>query len=159
MIKTIEEIEKIAVNLRTNNKIIVTTNGSFDILHIAHINFLEKARSLGDVLIVLINSDDSIRRNKGPKRPIMNENERAKILSALRFVDYVVIFNEDKPLKYLERIKPNVHVKGGSWIQERINEEKEFVAKCGGKFINFELEKGFSSTEIINKIFKINKEE
>ena len=156
-IKTIDEIEKIVNELRELDKIIVTTNGSFDILHSAHINFLKKAKNLGDILIVLINSDESVRRNKGSKRPIIPENERAYILSELKSVDYVVIFSQDKPLEYLERIKPNIHVKGGSWIEERIKEEKELMKKLGGVFKLFELEEGYSSTKIIDEIIKANR--
>lgn len=151
-IKSIEEIEFISENLRKENKIIVTTNGTYDILHSAHVRLLKKAKSLGDILIVLINSDESIRRNKGPNRPIISENERAYLLSELKSVDYVVIFPQDKPLEYLARIKPHIHVKGGTYITERIAEEEEFVAKWGGKYKTFELEEGFSSTNIIEKI-------
>jgi len=154
IIKTIEEIEEIVKELKKQNKIIVTTNGSFDILHIAHINLLEKAKKEGDVLIVLLNSDESVRRNKGSNRPIIPENERAHIISSIRFVDYVVIFPQDKPLEYLEKIKPHIHVKGGTWLEERIIEEKELVEEWGGKFAHFLFEQGFSSTDIINKIKK-----
>ncbi len=155
-IKTAGEIEEIAEKLRQENKIIVTTNGSFDIIHYAHIDLLGKAKKEGDILIVLLNSDDSIRRFKGPKRPIINQDERAKMLSALEVVDYVVIFDEDKPLKLIEQIKPHKHVKGGSFIPERVKEEHELLAKWGGEFKNFELQEGFSTTNIINKILEKN---
>lgn len=151
-IRTIEEIEKLSKVLRQQNKIIVTTNGSYDLIHSAHINLLKKAKDLGDVLIVLLNSDESIRKNKGPEKPIINEEDRAYLLSELKPVDYVVIFPQDKPLEYLEKIKPHLHVKGGTWLEERINEEKEFVAKWFCKYKTFELEEGFSSTKIIEKI-------
>lgn len=111
-IKTYSEIEEISKDLRKEGKIIVTTNGSFDILHYAHVDLLEKAKNEGDVLIVLLNSDDSIKKFKGASRPIIPEQERARMLAALQCVNYVVIFNEDKPLKILESIKPNKHVKG-----------------------------------------------
>ena len=153
-IKTIEEIVKISNKLREENKTIVTTNGSFDILHLAHVNLLEKAKKEGDVLIVLVNSDDSIKKLKGENRPIISENERALMLSALECVDYVVIFDEDNPLSLLEKIKPHKHVKGGSWDEERIRAEKELLAKWNGKFKNFELEEGYSTTNIIDKIKK-----
>lgn len=146
------KIKKIAEKLRRQGKIIVTTNGSFDILHYAHVDLLEKARKEGDVLIVLLNSDSSIKRNKGPTRPIIGQNERAKMLAALKAVSYVVIFEDDKPLKLLEIIKPHKHVKGGSFIEERIIEEKNLLDKWGGKFVNFELIEGFSTTNLINKI-------
>ena len=153
-IKTQEEIEKISEKLRQEGKVIVTTNGSFDILHYAHVNLLEKAKNEGDVLVVLLNSDNSVKRNKGENKPIVNENERAGMLAALESVDYVVIFNEDKPLNLLEKIKPNKHVKGGSFVDERIKEEKELLDKWEGEFKNFALEEGFSTTNIINKILE-----
>ena len=151
-IKTQLEIEKISQELKKQGKKIVTTNGSFDILHVAHVNLLEKARKEGDVLIILLNSDESIKKLKGKNRPIIPEKERAFILSALEAVDYVVIFNEDKPLSLLEKIKPHIHVKGGSFIEQRIKEEKELLGSWQGKFKNFDLEDGYSTTNIIEKI-------
>src|SRR3989344_7858927 len=98
-IKTPEEIKVIAEKLKEHGEIVVTTSGSFDIMHSAHVHFLSKAKREGDVLIVLLNSDESIKRNKGLKRPIIPQKERAKMLAALNSVDYVVLFDEDKPLK------------------------------------------------------------
>lgn len=155
-IKTYSEIEKIAQELKSDGKIIVTTNGSFDILHYAHVNLLEKAKNEGDDLVVLLNSDYSIKRFKGENRPIIPEQERARMLAALQCVDYVVVFNEDKPLKLLEIIKPHKHVKGGTFIEERIKEEKDLLESWEGEFKNFELEEGFSTTNIINKILEKN---
>jgi D-beta-D-heptose 7-phosphate kinase/D-beta-D-heptose 1-phosphate adenosyltransferase len=156
-IKTQREIEQIAAELREQGKIIVTTNGSFDILHYAHVNLLEKAKKQGDVLIVMLNSDSSVKKNKGENRPIIPENERARMLAALECVDYIVIFDEDKPLNLLEKIKPNKHVKGGSFIPERVKEEADLLLGWGGEFKNFELEEGFSTTNIINKILENGK--
>ncbi|MBI2629574.1 adenylyltransferase/cytidyltransferase family protein [Candidatus Pacearchaeota archaeon] len=156
-IKTKQEIEKIAEELREKGKKIVTTNGSFDILHYAHVNLLEKAKNEGDVLIVLLNSDSSIKKFKGEQRPIIPQNERARMLEALESVDYVVIFEEDKPLELLKIIKPNKQVKGGSFILDRVREEKELVESWGGEFKNFELEDGFSTTNIINTILEKHK--
>ena len=153
-IKTQDEIEEISRELKAKGKRIVTTNGSFDILHYAHVIILEKAKAEGDTLIVLLNSDSSIKRVKGDNRPIIPQNERALMLSALQYVDYVVIFDEDNPLSLIERIKPNVHVKGGSFILERIKEEKDLLESFGGEFKNFELEEGFSTTNIINKVIE-----
>ena len=130
------EIAGISRQLKKQGKIIVTTNGSFDILHSAHINLLEKAKQQGNILIVLVNSDDSIKKFKGASRPIIPQDERAYMLSALQSVDYVVIFNEDKPLKLLSLIKPEIHVKGGSFIQERIQEEQDLLSQWNGKFKN-----------------------
>ena len=153
-IKTQDEIEEISRELKAKGKRIVTTNGSFDILHYAHVIILEKAKAEGDTLIVLLNSDSSIKRVKGDNRPIIPQNERALMLSALQCVDYVVIFDEDNPLSLIEKIKPNVHVKGGSFILERIKEEKDLLESFGGEFKNFELEEGFSTTNIINKVIE-----
>jgi len=153
-IKSQEEIARIVKELKEDGKIIVTTNGSFDILHYAHVNLLEKAKNEGDVLIVLLNSDASVKRNKGKNRPIIPENERAGMLASLESVDYVVLFDEDKPLRLIEKIKPNKHVKGGTFIPERIKEEKDLLAQWGGEFKSFELEEGFSTTNIINRILE-----
>ncbi len=155
-IKTRQEIKEIALRSKQENKVIVTTNGSFDILHYAHVNLLEKAKKEGDVLIVLLNDDSSIKRQKGQSRPIIPELERARMLEALESVDYVVIFDEDKPLELLKEIQPNKHVKGGSFIPERIKEEQALLESWGGQFKSFELEDGFSTTNIINKILEKN---
>jgi len=156
-IKSIEEIEKIVANLKSSDKNIVTTNGSYDILHSGHINILKKSKNLGDILIVLLNSDSSIRRNKGTKRPIISQDDRAYLLSELKPVDYVVIFPQDTPLEYLERIKPDYHIKGGSYIPEKISEEKSLVEGNGGIFKTFPLDDGFSTTNIISKIINAHK--
>lgn len=153
-IRNREEIKKIAEEARKSGKIVVTTNGSFDILHYAHVNLLEKAKNEGDILIVLLNSDSSIKRNKGKDRPIIRQNERARMLEALECVDYVVIFDENSPLALIRTIKPDKHVKGGSFIPERIKEEQETLAEWGGEFKNFEMEDGFSTTNIINTILE-----
>ena len=115
---------------------------------------LKKAKREGDVLIVLLNSDSSIKRNKGDKRPIVPQDERAKMLAGLEIVDYVVTFDEDKPLRLLEMIKPDVHVKGGSVDPERMKEEIIFIENLGGVHKHFELEDGLSTTNIINKILE-----
>ena len=154
-IKSQEEIERIVEKLKKQGKTIVTTNGSFDILHSAHVNMLEQAKSQGDILILLLNSDSSIKRNKGDKRPIISENERARLLAGLQCIDYVVIFSEDTPLKVLEKIKPSIHVKGGSVEQLRISEEQSLLSKWKGKFIQLPLEAGLSTTNIIKKILEV----
>ncbi|MBS3093099.1 adenylyltransferase/cytidyltransferase family protein [Candidatus Pacearchaeota archaeon] len=151
-IRSIEEIERVVPNFKNKSKIIVTTNGSFDLIHGAHARLLNKAKELGDYLIVLLNSDESIKRNKGPQRPIIPEIERAYMLSELKAVDYVVIFPQDKPLEYLARIKPDVHVKGGSVDNKKLKEEIEFIENLGGEYKIFELEHGLSTTNIIQKI-------
>ncbi len=154
-IKTLEEIKDLLNELRKENKIIVTTNGSFDVLHYAHVNLLEKAKKEGDILIVLLNSDHSIKRIKGEKRPIIPEIERAKMLSALESVNYIIIFNDETPLDLLKQLRPNVHVKGGSFVPEKVKEEKNLVESFGGKHIIFGIEEGFSTTNIIEKIISL----
>lgn len=153
-IKSLKELKEIVKDLKKHNKKIVTTNGTFDILHIAHLRFLEKAKSLGDVLIVLLNSDSSVKKNKGDKRPIIPENERAEHLSYLYPVDYVIIFNEDTPLSLLKELKPDIHVKGGSFLEERIKAEKDLLESWNGQFKTFELEGDYSTTNIIEEILK-----
>src|SRR3989344_8059780 len=155
-LKSQEEISQISKTLKQKGKTIVTTNGSFDILHPAHVNLLEKAKNEGDILIVLLNSDESVKRLKDKNRPIQNDKDRAIMLSALESVGYVTIFQEDTPLNLLEKIKPNVHVKGGSFLQERIEQEQSILKKWNGKFKSFLLEEGYSTTSIIEKIIKIN---
>ncbi len=153
-IKTPERIEQICNKLKSVGETIVTTNGSFDILHAAHIHLLEKAKAEGDCLIVLLNSDSSIKRNKGENRPIVNETERAYMLASLSCVDYVIIFGEDKPLEILKRIKPDCHVKGGSFIDDRINEERKLVESWKGRYKTFPLEEDYSTTKIIDDILR-----
>ena len=156
-IKSQEELIQIVERLKQENKTIVTTNGSFDILHSAHANLLNQAKEHGDILIVLLNSDSSIKKNKGPTRPIIPEEERAKMLAHLVSTDYIVIFEEDTPLNLLEQIKPNKHAKGGSFIESRINEEKSLLESWNGEFIALPLEQGFSTTNIIDKIISSHK--
>src|SRR3989344_625944 len=150
-----EEIPSLISKLK--GKVIVTTNGSFDILHPAHIRLLEKAKKEGDILIVLLNSDLSLKGFKGEKRPILQEKDRSDILSALESVNYILIFNEDTPLNILSKIRPNKHVKGGSFIPERIAKEKSLLESWGGELITFPLEKGYSTTSIIEKIENASK--
>ena len=154
-IKTISEILSITEKLRSCGESLVTTSGSFDILHYGHVDFLEKAKSEGDNLIVLLNGDDSVKRSKGEKRPIVPQKERALMLAALEYVDHVTIFDEDKPLRYIKLIKPDKHVKGGSFLPERIKEEKDLVESFGGRYKTFDLVEGYSTTGIIEKILRI----
>ncbi|MBI5871867.1 adenylyltransferase/cytidyltransferase family protein [archaeon] len=146
------ELPALSNKLKKQGKKIVTTNGTFDILHKGHIETLQKAKKLGDILIVAINSDRSVKLNKGLDRPINNENDRAFILSALECVDYVSIFDEKESLCVIEAVKPNVHVKGGTYIEERIKKEKGLAEKYGGKLVCLSQIGDYSSTNIINKI-------
>ena len=152
-IKTLEELKKIIEALKKQNKIIVTTNGVFDILHLGHIKYLQEAKKLGDILIIAINSDSSTKQLKGPERPINNQEVRAETLAALEFIDYIVIFNETNPTKILSEIKPNIHVKGGDYKLNQIV-EKNIVEKNNGKIVLIPETKGYSTTDIISKILK-----
>ena len=150
-IKTTNELKIIAEKLKNQNKKIVTTNGVFDILHIGHIRYLQQAKKLGDVLIVAVNSDSSVKKIKDSGRPLNNENDREEALAALECVDYVTIFAEENPIKILEIIKPNVHVKGGDYKMDKIV-EKDAVEKNNGKIILIPEVKGYSTTELIKRI-------
>lgn len=144
-------IEKIET-LKQEGKKISTTNGSFDLLHVGHIYMLESAKRLTDVLIVLVNSDDSIRSYKGPSRPIVSQNERLEMLSALECVDFVCVFDDDTPLEFIAKIKPHSHFKGGSFEPERIKVEKDLIESWGGVHITLPLVEGKSTTNLVNKI-------
>ena len=155
-IKTIEELKKIIKNLKSQNKKIVTTNGVFDILHLGHIKYLQEAKKLGDILAIALNSDSSVKQIKGPQRPINDQEARAEVLASLEFVDYIVIFNETDPVKILSEIKPDIHVKGGDYKLGEII-EKDIVEKNNGKIILIPEIKGYSTTNLIDKIIKIYK--
>jgi len=144
---------RIIKNLKTRGKRIVFTNGCFDLLHIGHIRYLEKARTLGDILVVGVNSDSSVRILKGPKRPILPVKERAEILSGLGCVDYITIFNEQDPLKLITSLHPHVLVKGGDWTKEQIV-GGDVVERSGGKVVIISFVKGTSTSNLIGTILK-----
>lgn len=133
------------------DKKIVFTNGCFDILHVGHIRYLQEAAKLGDILIIGLNSDSSVQRLKGSERPINSEMERAEMLGALSFVDYVVLFNEDTPLELITRIKPDILVKGGDYAPDEVVGKKE-VEERGGKLVLIPFVEGKSTTNIIKRI-------
>ena len=146
-----DELIKIVANLKKEGKKVVFTNGCFDILHIGHVRYLKASSKCGDVLIVGLNSDKSVRAIKGETRPINNENDRAELLSELNFVDYVVIFDENSPSKLLEEIKPTIYTKGADYTLETLPETK--VAKENNIEVKFiELVQGKSTTNIIKTI-------
>jgi rfaE bifunctional protein nucleotidyltransferase chain/domain len=136
---------------RSRGMKVVFTNGCFDIIHSGHVSYLEKARSLGDCLVVGLNSDASARRIKGPDRPVNPEQARATVLSALTCVDHVAIFDQDTPYTLIERIRPDVLVKGGDWAVDDIV-GADVVRSSGGKVLTLAFEPGFSTTGIIKKI-------
>jgi rfaE bifunctional protein nucleotidyltransferase chain/domain len=148
---TIEEGAALATGLREQGRRIVFTNGVFDILHPGHLRYLQHARSLGDALIVGLNADASVRRNKGPERPINPQEERAEILEALECVDAVVLFEEDTPDRIIKAIQPDILVKGADWGEDAIV-GRDTVEARGGKVVRVPIEQGFSTTEIIRKI-------
>ena len=131
------------------------TNGCFDILHVGHLRYLEEASEQGDILFVGVNSDDSVKRLKGPTRPINNENDRAEMLAGLKPVDYVVIFSENTPVELISELKPSIHVKGGDYKKEELP-ETEVVERNGGEVRILSLVEGKSTTNIVNKISKNN---
>lgn len=132
------------------NKKIVFTNGCFDLLHVGHVRYLEEAKKLGDILIVGINTDLSVQKLKGPTRPIQNENDRAEILASLKAVDHTILFSEDTPLNLIQKIKPDVLVKGGDWKIEQIV-GSDFVLKNGGTVKSLNFIDGKSTTSLIEK--------
>ena len=144
----------IARRLKKARKKIVFTNGAFDILHAGHVTYLEFARKQGDVLVVGLNSDSSVRRYKGDKRPINKQADRAKVLAALECVDYVVIFNEDEPAKLIAELLPNVLVKGADWAHYVSG--RDVVEKNGGKVVLAKMVAGRSTTGVIQKILMSN---
>lgn len=132
---------------------IVFTNGCFDILHRGHITYLAKARQLGEILVVGLNSDDSVRRLKGPERPVNDEVARAQVLAALEIVDYVVLFEEDTPYNIIVKVKPDLLVKGGDYKIENIV-GADFVQQRGGQVLTIPFVDGFSTTSIIDHLKK-----
>lgn len=132
-------------------KKIVFTNGCFDILHRGHVTYLAEAKKLGDLLVLGVNSDASVKRLKGPERPINNETDRAYVLSQLKSVDFAEIFTEDTPLNLILKVKPNILVKGGDWKIDQIVGGKEVVAS-GGEVFSLQFVDGYSTTSIIQKI-------
>ena len=147
------ELDSLLGQLKKEGKTIVTTNGCFDILHVGHVRYLEKAKSFGDVLIVALNSDKSVKSIKGNDRPINNEEDRAVVLSALKSVDYVVLFDEDSPINLLLQIKPDVHTKGADYTVETLPEAKG-IMESGGRIEFITFVEGKSTTSIIEKMRK-----
>lgn len=154
----IQEILKIRESLKQKGKKIVFTNGCFDILHAGHVDYLKKAKEWGDVLIVGLNSDSSVRKNKGVNRPIVTQNERSYILKNLKSVDYVVLFEEETPINLIEKILPDVLVKGSDWKINKIV-GKDIVESNGGEVKNIDLVAIQSTTEIIKKVLAVYNEE
>jgi len=150
MIVSLKKLKSIVEKLKKQNKKIVFTNGCFDIIHIGHITLLEKAKSLGDILVVGLNSDESVKKLKGKERPIVPQNERAEILDSIKYVDYVVVFDELTPYKVITEIKPDIIVKGEDY------KLKEVVGwGIVPKIVRINLVKDRSTTGIIEKIKRL----
>lgn len=156
MVLNLEELLKIIEPLRESKRI-VFTNGCFDILHAGHAYYLKKAKEFGDILIIGLNSDESIKRIKGPKRPIVPEAMRAYLLDSLKPVDYVIIFDEDTPERLIKAIRPHVLVKGADWELKDIV-GANFVLSYGGKVERIEFQFEISTSDIIRKILESYKE-
>lgn len=144
------DLDTLLADLRATEGTVVTTNGCFDLLHVGHLAVLRQAKAQGDILVVLVNDDDSVRRLKGPSRPIVLAAERAELLAALELVDYVVLFAEDTPERALAAIKPDVHVKGGDYRPEDLH-EAAVVEENGGRIVIVDLVPGHSTSGMIGK--------
>lgn len=155
-LKTLDELKSIVQNLQASGKVVVFTNGCFDLLHRGHVRSLAMAKAFGDVLIVALNSDASVTALKGPGRPILPAEERAEILAALAAVDYVMIFDELDPGRVIAELLPDVLVKGGDWTPDQIV-GREIVEKKGGKVVVLPFVPGSSTTAIIRRILEAHK--
>lgn len=149
-IKSRQALAKILKLYRSKGKTIVFTNGCFDILHAGHVSYLSKAKNLGDILVVGVNSDSSVKAIKGPHRPVNSQDDRSRILAALYFVDYVTIFNELTPEALIKKIRPDILVKGGDWKIKDIA-GSEFVLSAGGRVARIPFVKGYSTTSVLKK--------
>ncbi|MGD0566617.1 MAG: D-glycero-beta-D-manno-heptose 1-phosphate adenylyltransferase [Candidatus Goldiibacteriota bacterium] len=142
--------------LKRSGKKVVFTNGCYDLLHVGHVRFLKTAKKMGDVLLLALNSDSSVKRIKGPKRPVTGQNERAELMAALDCVDMVTFFEEDDPYAIIKDVIPDVLVKGGDWAIDRII-GADVVKAAGGKVRNIKYIKGKSTTNVIAKVLKYYK--
>ncbi len=152
-IRSVAALVRAISRLRSGKKTVVFTNGCFDILHVGHVAYLKRARELGDVLVVGLNSDSSVRAIKGKLRPVNKEADRAIVLSALYFVDFVTIFDSGTPEKLIRAVKPDILVKGADWKAEEIV-GADFVRSYGGRVVRIPFIKGYSTTSVIEKLGK-----
>jgi len=150
-VKSLAALKRIIASLKKRGKKVVFTNGCFDLLHFGHARYLEDAKKRGDILVVAVNSDSSVRKIKGSDRPIINEKFRSGLIAALASVDYVVLFSEETPLKVIKALKPDVLVKGADWNKADIV-GSGLVLSYAGKVATIRLIKGLSTTNLINKI-------
>ncbi len=157
IITDIDELLSVRNSLKDQNKKVVFTNGCFDILHAGHVDYLNKAKALGDILVVAINSDSSVKRIKGDSRPITPEQERLLVVSSLTPVDYVTVFQEDTPFEIISKLTPDILVKGADWAIDNIV-GRDIVENNGGVVKNIKFEIDQSTSRIIDKILKIHKD-
>jgi D-glycero-beta-D-manno-heptose 1-phosphate adenylyltransferase len=148
---SLEEGVALVARLRSAGKTVVFTNGVYDLLHPGHVRYLEAARALGDALIVGVNSDRSVRANKGPGRPVNPEGERAEVIAALSCVDAAIVFDEDTPHEIVTRLQPDVLVKGADWGEDAIV-GRDIVEARGGRVVRMPIEPGFSTTALLDRI-------
>ncbi|HXV83062.1 MAG TPA: D-glycero-beta-D-manno-heptose 1-phosphate adenylyltransferase [Candidatus Binatia bacterium] len=149
--KSLLELQAVIAKERANGKIVVFTNGCFDLFHRGHIYLLRQAKGLGDVLVVAVNSDASVKAIKGPARPILSETDRLELIAAMEMVNYVLLFDEPDPYKIIAILRPDILVKGGDWPAEEVV-GGDLVEKYGGRVVRVPYLQGFSTTEIIAKI-------
>lgn len=154
-LKSFEEIVEIAADARTAGRKIVFTNGCFDLVHRGHLHILREAKAAGDLLIVGVNTDRSVRAIKGPARPILSERDRSELIASLEMVDYVVLFDAPTPIDLISSIKPGVLAKGGDWGPDQVVGADK-VRRYGGEVILIPYLQGFSTTEIIERIRRQN---
>jgi D-beta-D-heptose 7-phosphate kinase/D-beta-D-heptose 1-phosphate adenosyltransferase len=152
-IKDLSSLKKEVAALKAQGKRIVFTNGCFDLLHPGHMRYLYAARQMGDYLVVAVNTDRSVKIIKGANRPVQSQDERTELLAALSFVDAVVLFDEDNPLKVIQHLVPNVLVKGGDWTEDKII-GADVVKQAGGVVKSLPFVSGYSTTALIEKIKK-----
>ena len=152
-IKSAAALAKVIARMKKQGKRVVFTNGCFDILHVGHVEYLSRARKLGDALVIGMNSDKSVRRLKGSGRPVNNQKDRAKVLSALGFVDHVVIFDEDTPEKLVRKLIPNILVKGADWKNKAVA-GVDFLKERGGKIVFIPFVDGYSTTSLLKRIVR-----
>jgi D-glycero-beta-D-manno-heptose 1-phosphate adenylyltransferase len=154
----LEKLQQRAKDLRVSGKKLVATNGCFDLLHVGHIRYLRAARALGDVLVVGINGDESVRELKGPTRPINSANDRAEVVAALACVDLVTIFPDLRATRFLEAVTPDVYVKGGDYKADTLNmEERNILQEISAKIEIVPFQQGYSTSDLLARLRKLEK--
>jgi rfaE bifunctional protein nucleotidyltransferase chain/domain len=153
---SLEEGAAMVERLRSDGKTVVFTNGVYDLLHPGHVRYLQAARALGDALIVGVNSDRSVRANKGHGRPVNPETERAEVIAALSCVDAAIVFDEDTPYEIITRLQPDILVKGADWAEDAII-GRDVVEARGGRVVRMPVEAGFSTTSLIDRVRRLSR--